>query len=176
MSDRDDDRDDIEDEDLDETAAWEKVEERFASLMRLGGDPRTPDHERDAACRQAIRMFMNGKMTVTSTGRWTAVTKTVREMLHGAQALDAAIPADTQRCIAPYNLNGRNGWRCCKCKSLNVELVVHYQEGFWRHSRCTTCLHVRCDRVSDHTDPAHDPPGNRRDEDWYARWARRGKR
>jgi hypothetical protein len=131
---------------------WEKVEERFANLVRLGGDPRTPDHERDNACRAAVAMFVDGKMTVTATGRWDALIARIRSLM-GAMPPQAHAPG--HGCLAPFNLNGTNGWKCCRCGSFNTSLVVQFIGTRWLRHRCTMCGHERCDDV--HLDPHWDP-------------------
>ena len=137
---------------------WERTEEKFARLVRLGGDERTPEHERNAACRAAVRMFRRGDMTVTSTGRWEALSRLVNRLLRTVADLREALPPEADTCRAPFNLNGKNGWQCCQCSSFNTSLVVHWRGfGFGGH-RCTTCGHPRCDRPK--PDAAWDPPTN----------------
>lgn len=48
--------------------AWEKEEQRFADLIKLGTDERTPDGERDAACRAACNMI-----AVKTISGWSAM-------------------------------------------------------------------------------------------------------
>jgi hypothetical protein len=132
---------------------WERVEERCAKLIRLGGDPRTPEHERNAACRKVVEMFRKGDMEVTSTGRWEAVTVLVQGLLRGASDLHQATGRDA--CQGPLNLGGKNGWRCCRCRAFNVQIVVTLRGSDPDPTPCRQCGHHRCDGLR--TDPAWDP-------------------
>lgn len=118
---------------------WSDVEERFASLVRLGGDERTPDHERSAACRAAIKMFTRGDMTVVSTGRWNALMDLYRRQVE-------VLPPDAVHCQGPFNIQGRNGWQCCKCRQFTTG-----SRGFWNWNpdRCPQCGHLRCNIMLD---------------------------
>ena len=121
----------------DDYESWQKIEERFASLVRLGGDERTPDHERSAACRAAVAMFKKGDMEVVSAGRWASLMMLYRNML-----LQVGVPR--LKCSSE-NVLGRNGWKCCQCGAIQMSLWIFI--GFSR-ARCGRCGHQRCDEVS----------------------------
>ncbi len=46
-----------------ETTAWTEVENTFEKLVRLGTDERTPEHERNNACRAACKMIADRTIT-----------------------------------------------------------------------------------------------------------------
>jgi hypothetical protein len=123
------------------SADWEKTEERFASLVRLGGDERTPDHERSNACKAAVSMFTRGDMTVVSTGRWQSLMVLYRSMLTQVRPL-------TMRCTSE-NVQGRNGWRCCQCGAVQMNLWIWV----FRRVHCALCGHERCDGPSPGGEP-----------------------
>jgi len=122
---------------------WEKTEERFANLVRLGGDERTPEHERNNACRLAIAMFTKGDMTVVSTGRWDSLMALYQRMLIHAGS------SSVIRCTSK-NVLSRNGWQCCQCGTVQMSLWIWI--GFGR-SKCARCGHTRCDEVSTGGEP-----------------------
>jgi hypothetical protein len=116
---------------------WERFEEKFASLVRLGGDERTPENERNNACKLAVAMFTKGDMTVVSTGRWESLMDLYRRML-------AQVQVPITRCTSK-NIRSRNGWQCCQCGTIQMSLWIWI--GFGR-LKCAHCGHLRCDEVS----------------------------
>lgn len=130
----------------DDASRWEKTEEKFARLVRLGGDERTPEHERNAACRAAVRMFTKGEMTITSTGRWDALVLRIRRLISTVTELQESLPPNGPACRFPFNLNGKNGWQCCQCGSFNTSLVELWLGSLFSGQRCTMCGHQRCGR------------------------------
>lgn len=119
-------------------ADWERIEDKFAALVRLGGDPRTPENERNNACRLAVAMFTKGDMTVVSTGRWDSLMGLYQRMLihTGSSSLT--------RCSSK-NVMSRNGWQCCQCGTIQMSLWIWIGLG---RSKCARCGHTRCDEVS----------------------------
>lgn len=63
-----------------DVAAWTKDEDRFEKLVALGADERTPEHERNAACREACRMVADKKITGWAPARGRMLKRALEEI------------------------------------------------------------------------------------------------
>ena len=63
-----------------DVAAWTKDEEKFEKLVALGADERTPEHERNAACREACRMVADKKITGWALNRERMIKRAFEEI------------------------------------------------------------------------------------------------
>lgn len=128
------------------TKAWDKSEARFAQLIKLAGDKRTPANVRSNAALAAVKMCYDGVITGVQLERWEAIVSWAEHVEEQVQERREYVGrSDRRYCQHPYNLNGKNGWRCCSCLHFNI----------MEFERCTCCGHLICgtyDRKKNWTD------------------------
>lgn len=131
---------------------WDRLEERFEALVALGADIRTPIHERTNACIKAVEMISKGQVRAIAKGRWDAVARWVQWAKRVLEEADHEVEHfvgrfSTNFCKYPFNLNGKNGWQCCRCgrfKALEMTVTGSY---IWENT--CQCGHIMCGRYEE---------------------------